>query len=83
MAPVPVTKPSLLNSRAGDTIALEKPVMGTKVPAPARLAMVSNTPRPVSSEARKIRVMDVQVPASSLPAPRLWYSAVSPSPPAQ
>ena len=58
------------SSRAGDTMALEKPVMGTRVPAPARLAMLSNTPRPVSSEARKIRVMDVQIPASSLLAPR-------------
>ena len=34
-APRPVTKPSLLNSSAGETIEFAKPVIGTSVPAPA------------------------------------------------
>ena len=35
LAPVPSTQPSGLNSMAGDTMALAKPVRGTTVPAPA------------------------------------------------
>ena len=34
-APVPSTRPSVLNSMAALTTALAKPVMGTRVPAPA------------------------------------------------
>ena len=64
-------------------MALAKPVMGTRVPAPARLAMSSNTPRPVSRAARKISVMDTQAPASSRVMPRYWYRLDSPWPPAQ
>ena len=33
-AAMPVIKPSLLKSMAGETTALAKPVMGTRVPAP-------------------------------------------------
>ena len=46
-APTPITKPSVLNSRAGDTTELAKPVIGTIVPAPACLAILSKTPIPV------------------------------------
>ena len=53
LAAVPVMSPSLLNSSAGETIAFAKPVMGTSVPAPARLATLSNSPRPVSSAAAR------------------------------
>ena len=35
---VPVTSPSVRNSTAGEATALEKPVMGTRVPAPPNLA---------------------------------------------
>ena len=42
---------------------------GTRVPAPARLASLSNSPSPVSRAAAKIRVMDTALPASSRPMP--------------
>ena len=42
-AAMPVTKPSVLKSMAGETTALAKPVMGTRVPAPARRGMASDT----------------------------------------
>ena len=48
MAPSPSSKPSLLNSRAGLVTELEKPVMGTRVPAPANLASLGYSPRPVN-----------------------------------
>ena len=37
-AAMPVTKPSLRKSMAGDTTALANPVMGTSVPAPPNRA---------------------------------------------
>ena len=40
-APVPGTRPSLLNSIAGDATAFAKPVIGTSVPAPANFAILS------------------------------------------
>ena len=40
-APIPVTWPSLLNSIAGATMEFAKPVIGTSVPAPACLAILS------------------------------------------
>ena len=42
-------------------MALANPVMGTSVPAPARLATLSKTPNPVSRAARKTRVTDTAV----------------------
>ena len=44
LAAVPVMNPSLLNSRAGDTMALAKPVMGTRVPAPPAWPACQTTP---------------------------------------
>ena len=41
LAPMPRISPSLLNSSAGETMALAKPVMGTRVPAPAWRAIWS------------------------------------------
>ena len=38
-AAMPVMKPSLLQSMAGETTEFAKPVMGTSVPAPAKRAM--------------------------------------------
>ncbi len=46
-AAVPSTMPSCLNSSAGETTELAKPVIGTIVPAPAWRAILSNTPIPV------------------------------------
>ena len=39
LAAIPVTNPSDLNSKAGETIAFANPVIGTNVPAPARFAI--------------------------------------------
>lgn len=47
-APVPSMNPSCWNSSAGDTTLLANPLIGTIVPAPACLAILSNTPIPVS-----------------------------------
>ena len=60
-APIPNICPSDLNSMAGETIAFEKPVMGTSVPAPANLAIFAKSPRAVSSAARAISDMDADV----------------------
>ena len=46
-AAVPSTKPSCFHSSAGDTTLFAKPVIGTIVPAPACLAILSKTPIPV------------------------------------
>ena len=70
LAAVPVMKPSLLNSRAGETTALAKPVIGTSVPAPPSLAASSYTPRPVKSAPRNTRLMEQAVPASAEEATR-------------
>ena len=72
-----------LNSSAGETIAFAKPVMGTSVPAPARLATLSNSPRPVSSAAARTSVTETAVPACSCSNPRLWYHSISPCPTTQ
>ena len=47
-AATPNTKPSFLNSIAGETTALEKPVIGTTVPAPPKSASLLYVPVPVS-----------------------------------
>ena len=64
-APTPSMNPSVLDSIAGDTTALANPVIGTSVPAPARLAIFSYSPRPVSSALRKISHIEVHAPADS------------------
>ena len=66
-AAVPVISPRL-NSRAGETMALAKPVMGTGVPAPARSPACQTTPSPVSSAAARIRVVETTPPAASDPS---------------
>ena len=53
LAAMPVTKPSALNSIAGETTALAKPVIGTIVPAPAIFAISSYQLRPVRTALRK------------------------------
>ena len=53
LAAMPVTKPSALNSMAGETTAFAKPVIGTIVPAPAIFAMSSYQLSPVRHGAQK------------------------------
>ena len=87
-APTPKIYPSALNSREGDTTELAKPVMGTSVPAPARLAILSNTPSPVSNTARATSVTDTSVALSSRSMPHTspytnessWAKAQMPPP---
>ena len=76
----PGTIPSDLNSIAGDVTALENPVIGTSVPAPAYFPILSNTPIAVNSDAMKIRVIEVMLPVSSLSAPREKQSFLNASP---
>ena len=52
-AQVPGMRPSRLNSSAGATTELAKPVIGTSVPAPAKRAISSYSPSPVNSAPRK------------------------------
>ena len=64
-AAIPSTKPSLLNSMAGDTIEFAKPVIGTIVPAPANFASLLYTSSPVRSAPINISVMLVAAAALS------------------
>ena len=68
--PTPRINPSLLDSIAGDTTEFAKPVIGTRVPAPACFAAFSYIPVPVRIILVNIRTMEVQVPAvfSFIPA---------------
>lgn len=71
-------------------MALAKPVMGTKDPAPAYLPSLSNTPTPVSSAVRNTIVMLVRLEAvrafmSSqwMPASAMAWPSTQISPPTQ
>ena len=46
---------------AGDTMAFEKPVIGTIVPAPALAAILSYIPRPVKRAPKKTIVIGVKL----------------------
>lgn len=72
-APTPKINPSVLNSTAGAAMALAKPVIGTRVPAPACFAILSYRLRPVSSADRATSDMDAAVPAISLSSPSFPY----------
>ncbi len=72
LAATPKTNPSLLNSSAGDTTALAKPVIGTRVPAPACLAILSKTPRPVRIAESRMSVTDTAAAASSFSRAQLF-----------
>ena len=63
-----MTSPSRRNSIAGETTLLAKPVIGTMLPAPAYLPILSYTPMPVSSAERKTSVMLVAVEAACIPS---------------
>ena len=68
-AAMPVMKPSLLKSMAGDTTALAKPVMGTRAPAPPHLTILWYSPKPVSSTDSSTRSSEHQLPAVCLSSP--------------
>ena len=53
--PTPSTYPSLTESRASEVTAFEKPVIGTRVPAPAHFAILSKSPIALNAEASIIR----------------------------
>ena len=62
--PTPSIKPSDLASIAHELMAFEKPVIGTRVPAPACFASFSYQPGPVHTELKATSIMEVHVPAS-------------------
>ena len=68
-----MTKPSALNSIAGETTAFAKPVIGTIVPAPAIFAISSYQLSPVKTALRNTSEMAVSVPASSFPSPASFH----------
>ena len=60
-APVPVTQPSALNSTAALTTELAKPVIGTRVPAPARVANFWYQPATVATVVARTEVTALRV----------------------
>ena len=60
-----------------------KPVIGTTVPAPATLAILSNTPMPVSTAVRAISVTGVAAFTPSSENPARVYSHVNTCPSVQ
>ncbi len=62
---MPVIRPSARKSMAGDTTALAKPVMGTRVPAPPNRASLLYRFSPVNRADRNTRLMEVAEAASS------------------
>ena len=67
LAPIPVTKPSLLASKALEVILLANPVIGIKVPAPAFFPIRSYYPNPVKiAAAKKIVIIIIGVASFSL-----------------
>ena len=69
-AATPKTNPSFLNSMAGDTTALANPVIGTTVPAPAKLAILSYTPIPVNNAPKKTIIIGSHIFASYSEMPK-------------
>ena len=74
-AAMPYTKPSVLNSIAGEATLFAKPVMGTIDPAPAFLPILSYTPKPVKSVPKKMSATLV-APANSSPDSVNTYSSI-------
>lgn len=60
-APTPKTYPSDLYSIAGETIELEKPVIGTNEPAPANLPILLKIFNPVRKALIPIKIMETIV----------------------
>ena len=58
--------PSFLNSMAGLVIELENPVIGTIETKKAKTPILSYTPTAVRKLARKIRIINIHVPALSI-----------------
>lgn len=61
---MPNMMPSCLYSMALEHMLFAKPVIGTIVPAPANLAMSSNTPIPVKMQVINIKITSIQAPSS-------------------
>ena len=59
--PTPITYPSDLNSIAGETIELAKPVIGTSEPAPANFPILLKIFSPVKSAEIPINTMETIV----------------------
>ena len=68
--PTPITYPSDLNSIAGETIELAKPVIGIKDPAPANFPILLNRFNPVKNAAIPINKMETIVPDAWVSKPR-------------
>ena len=66
---MPNTIPSFLNSIAGETTELAKPVIGTIVPAPQNFPSFSYKPKAVSTAEIPISVMETQSAASASEIP--------------
>ena len=80
LAAVPSMNPSVLNSSAGATTELAKPVIGTSVPAPPCLAILSYSFKPVSSALISTSVIETAALALSSVSPRYSYRLYSACP---
>jgi len=60
-APTPRIKPSAFESIAGEHTAFANPVMGTRVPAPAFLAILSKIPMEVNKQEIKINETETKL----------------------
>ena len=65
---------------AGDTTALANPVIGTTVPAPAKLAILSYTPIPVNNAPKKTIIIGSHIFASYSEMPKNFNSSKIPCP---
>jgi len=72
LPPTPSTRPSLRCSSAAEHIELANPVTGTADPAPAHCAILSYTPRQVSTTEIKISTATVGLLAAVLLIPARW-----------
>ena len=61
LAPTPIIYPSDLYSIAGETIEFAKPVIGTRVPAPANLPILLKIFKAVKSAESPIKLIDTIV----------------------
>ena len=80
LAPRPSIQPSVLNSRAGAATELAKPVIGTRVPAPACFASFSYQPSAVKNAERNISVTETASDAVFCSSPSDLYRSSSDCP---
>lgn len=60
----PKIMPSFLYSKAGLAMEFAKPVIGTIVPAPAKLPILSNTPIAVKKQVKNIKTINIHALSS-------------------